>query len=91
MLTRPGETGFRIDAGTSDQVVHHMAKAMVKLAQNASLRERLGKAAREIVASCYLWNENKNLFCEYYAKCIQNFENASTEFYSEQAFRGTCQ
>jgi glycosyltransferase involved in cell wall biosynthesis len=71
------QTGFRVDARSSDQAINCMAKAMVTLAQNSSLRDRMGKAARELVASYYLWDGNGHFLCDYYAKCIDKFESAS--------------
>jgi glycosyltransferase involved in cell wall biosynthesis len=79
-LTR--ETGFRIDGESSAQAVNDMAIAMVKLAEDPALLERMGKAARAIIASTYLWNRTARLLYAYYQKSIQIHEGVSIRQYT---------
>jgi glycosyltransferase involved in cell wall biosynthesis len=74
-LTR--ETGFTIDTESSAQAMNDMAIAMVKLAEDPALRERMGKAARAIIASTYLWNRTARLLYAYYQKSIHIREDVS--------------
>ena len=51
------ETGFKVPAISPEQVVKDLAEAMRHLAQDASLRMRMGKAARERVMEYFDWDQ----------------------------------
>jgi glycosyltransferase involved in cell wall biosynthesis len=72
------ETGFRVDADSSDQAVDNMARAMVSFAENPNLRDRMGKAARDVVASNYLWDRSSNALCRCYKECFSQHDVSNT-------------
>lgn len=49
------ETGIKIAAHTPEQVVEEMSQAMVRLAQDADLRNRMGVAGKQLVREHYSW------------------------------------
>jgi glycosyltransferase involved in cell wall biosynthesis len=49
------ETGIKVKAGTPDEVVADLAKAMVRLAEDLELRVRMGEAARQRVKEHFDW------------------------------------
>ncbi|PSB31247.1 glycosyltransferase family 4 protein [Chlorogloea sp. CCALA 695] len=49
------DAGLRIPAYTPDQAVQGLAEAMTHLAQNADMRERMGKAGQKRISEIYSW------------------------------------
>lgn len=62
------DTGFKIPAVTPKQVVADMTKIMIRLAKDPALRERMGKAGRELVAREYSWDRKGEILSGYYAE-----------------------
>ena len=62
------ETGFKIPAISPEQVVEDLAGAMHRLAQDASLRARMGKAGRERLRECFDWNKKGEWIREVYER-----------------------
>jgi glycosyltransferase involved in cell wall biosynthesis len=50
------DTGFKVEATDPDQTVKTLAKAMVCLAQDPSLRANMGRASQTLVSENYGWN-----------------------------------
>ncbi len=70
------ETGFKVPAISPEQVVKDLAEAMRRLAQDAPLRMRMGKAGRERVKEYFDWDQKGEWLREVYeqvatCKCIQ--------------------
>lgn len=61
-----GETGFKIPARTPEQTVTEMAEAMLRLARDPDLRERMGKAARRRVREAFSWERRAREIYEIY-------------------------
>lgn len=49
------ETGFKIPAHTPEQAVRDLARAMVRLAEDAELRTKMGQAGQKRVREVYSW------------------------------------
>lgn len=49
------ETGIKVKAGTPDEVVADLVKAMVRLAEDPELRDRMGQASRQRVEEHFDW------------------------------------
>jgi glycosyltransferase involved in cell wall biosynthesis len=60
------ETGFKVRAVSPRQVVEDLADAMYRLAKDASLRARMGKAGRERLMECFDWNKKGEWIREVY-------------------------
>jgi len=56
-----GETGFIAPIGDTDA----LARMIIKLLQNPQLRERMGKAGREMVKRLFSWNLNAEMMWKY--------------------------
>jgi len=64
------ETGFKIPAHTPEQVVAEMAEAMLKLATDESLRQRMSEAARKRVRVAFSWERRGEEIQKIYSKVI---------------------
>lgn len=62
---------FRIDGGSPEQAVNEMSATMVRLAKDFAFCERIGKAARQHVASEYLWECKAQLVTGFYGKAME--------------------
>jgi len=62
------DTGFRISTHTPADTVRRIASAMTAIANDAALRSRMGRAARERVASDYLWHKKGQLLDRLYRR-----------------------
>jgi len=54
---------------------HKLAKAIIRLAQDAEAREKMGKAGYEFVKQHYSWERSLDIMCELYERLI--YENRS--------------
>jgi len=74
------ETGFKIPAHDPDQVVREMAIAMTQLANDPTLRARLGLAGRQRVNELFNWETKGKRLVEVYAMIVsqQGGTNASS-------------
>jgi len=64
------ETGIKIRVTTPEQVVNDLAKAMLRLAQDLSLRVYMGRAARKRVAEHFNWNKKGEFLQELYEEVL---------------------
>lgn len=64
------ETGFKISAQTPQQTTHTMAEAMVCLAKDPILREKMGAAGRTLVSENYGWQVVGERLDELYQKTV---------------------
>lgn len=68
------ETGIKIPGRNPDQVVREMAEAMVRLAEDAPLREQLGAGGKKRVREVYDWDAKGDFFAQLYKKvCSDNW------------------
>ncbi|MBD2112393.1 MULTISPECIES: glycosyltransferase family 4 protein [Cyanophyceae] len=66
------ETGFKVLANTPNQTMQTMAEAMVCLAQDSSLREKMGAAGKRLVSDNYGWNVVGERLDTLYQKTVQH-------------------
>ncbi len=64
------ETGFKVPAHTPEQVVHDLAEAMTRLAQDAELRVRMGQAGQKRVVEVYSWETKGQFLTQVYAEVL---------------------
>jgi glycosyltransferase involved in cell wall biosynthesis len=64
------ETGFKIPAQTSEQVVRDMAAAMTTLAKDTELRFRMGQAGQKRVRERYSWTTRGQELAQLYKKVM---------------------
>jgi glycosyltransferase involved in cell wall biosynthesis len=62
------ESGFKISAHDSEQVVRDMAETMICLANDPELRNRMGKAGQRMASEIYSWEVKGKFFIELYKK-----------------------
>jgi glycosyltransferase involved in cell wall biosynthesis len=62
------ETGVRVALGSREQITEDMASAMVRLAEDPSLRQALGRAGQERVRTNYSWDRKGDVLRELYAE-----------------------
>jgi glycosyltransferase involved in cell wall biosynthesis len=60
------ETGIKIKPINPTQTINDMVKALIKLANNPKLREKMGKAAIDRVKKEFLWKNKRDLFKRIY-------------------------
>ena len=60
------DAGIKIFPHTPEQAIKHMADAMVRLAMDDTLRERMGKAGQEVVTREYTWERKGLLMARFY-------------------------
>lgn len=65
-MTITEETGIKVPAITPGQAVADLAKATLRLAQDAGLRARMGKASRRRVADQFNWDKKGALIAKLY-------------------------
>lgn len=66
------QTGIMVNATSPLLTINDTAAAMVRLASDHALRERMGRAASQLVASTYLWEKSTKVLSDYYRKCIRD-------------------
>jgi glycosyltransferase involved in cell wall biosynthesis len=71
------QAGIMVNATSPALTIVDAAAAMVKLAGDPALREQMGMAAKDLVASTYLWEKSAKVFSDYYRKCIHESEKTS--------------
>lgn len=71
------ETGIKIAATTPDRVVGEIAEAMVRLAQDPQLRDRLGRAGQKRVREVYDWNVKAQFFNGLYRDIVEKHSSRS--------------
>jgi glycosyltransferase involved in cell wall biosynthesis len=64
------ETGIRIKARTPDKVTQDLSEAMVRLAEDARLRQRMGEAGRSRVQKRYIWDRRGEEYAEIYRMLV---------------------
>lgn len=64
------ETGFPVPAMTPQQVIEEMAAAMIRLAQDLSLRHEMGHAARQRVREKFLWQSKALVVEQLYSEIL---------------------
>ncbi|UCC44224.1 MAG: glycosyltransferase family 4 protein [Candidatus Zixiibacteriota bacterium] len=65
-VVRDGDTGILIPPEDSDK----LAAAIVRLARDANLREKMGQSGREFVKRKYLWDRSLDLMASLYNRII---------------------
>ena len=60
------QTGFKVPADSPPLVIQEMAQAMNRLAQDKTLRRRMGQAARNHMAASFTWERKGELLNRYY-------------------------
>jgi glycosyltransferase involved in cell wall biosynthesis len=71
------ETGIKIAATTPDRVVGEIAEAMVRLAKDPQLRDRLGRAGQKRVREVYDWNVKAQFFNGLYRDIVEKHSSRS--------------
>lgn len=71
------QTGIIVNATSTVIAIRDIAAAMHQLASDPAMRERMGEAGRELVASTYLWETNTKALCEHYRKYVPENGNLS--------------
>lgn len=64
------KTGFKIHAGTPEQTVMDLAKAMTCLAKDSELRLRMGEAGQKRVREAFSWESKGLKLCELYQEAV---------------------
>ncbi|MBW4622083.1 MAG: glycosyltransferase family 4 protein [Cyanosarcina radialis HA8281-LM2] len=64
------ETGLKIKANNPQQAIADLAQAMTRLATDAELRDRLGKAGQQRVSESYLWETKGEFLAKLYEEAI---------------------
>lgn len=64
------ETGFKVPAHTPEQVVHDLAEAMTRLAQDSELRVRMGQAGQKRVVEAYSWETKGQFLTQVYEEVL---------------------
>lgn len=64
------ETGVLIEAGTRDEIVANLSRAMIALAQDPERRARMGAAGRAKVEREYDWERKVDRMMEIYRDCL---------------------
>ena len=62
------ETGFKVPAHDPEQAVSDLAEAMVRLAKDSGLRERMGQAGQKLVSENYSWEATGQSLAQLYEK-----------------------
>jgi glycosyltransferase involved in cell wall biosynthesis len=62
--------GIKVPPGDPAAVVDGLAAALVRLAGDRALRERMGRAGRERVLSYYLWDKLGDRLAEIYGEVL---------------------
>jgi glycosyltransferase involved in cell wall biosynthesis len=70
MLQVTAETGFKVIAGTLEQVLNDLADAMLRLARDPDLRVRMGTAGRRRVGEVYSWQNKGRFLAELYQEVV---------------------
>jgi glycosyltransferase involved in cell wall biosynthesis len=66
------DTGIKVPATSSAQVVNDLADAITLLARETALRVCMGEAARRRVQEYYSWEEKGDLMSALYEKASEN-------------------
>ncbi len=69
------KTGFKVFPGHPGQVIRDMGIAMIQLASDTNLRKQKEDAARDLIASEYLWDHKRNLLTNLYKQILETKEN----------------
>lgn len=64
------ETGYKIPARTPEQAVQDLSEAMVRLAQEPDLREKMGLAGQKRVKDIYSWEVKGKSLAELYSSVV---------------------
>jgi glycosyltransferase involved in cell wall biosynthesis len=64
------ETGFKVTAGTLEQVLSDLVEAMLRLARDPDLRVRMGTAGRKRVGEVYSWQHKGRFLAELYREVV---------------------
>jgi len=64
------DCGFAVATGTTETTVASLGSALVTLAQDRSLRQRMGQAARRRVMEKYSWNVRHRIIAAWYARVL---------------------
>ena len=64
------DTGFAAPVFSSKQVIQDVATAMSKLVRNSSLRQSMGKNARQRVEDKFCWEKKANFISELYCEAL---------------------
>ena len=64
------ETGFKIPARTPEQAVEEMAQAMLRLATDGAVRQRMGESARQRVREAFSWERRGEELQEIYTEVL---------------------
>ncbi|MBD2327260.1 glycosyltransferase [Alkalinema sp. FACHB-956] len=78
------ETGFKIPAHAPEQAIQDLAKAMVEVATNPPLRERMGAAGRVRIQQHYRWENRAELLTQTYSKILQSQSSKVTRQNNEK-------
>ncbi|HAJ59025.1 MAG TPA: glycosyl transferase family 1 [Cyanobacteria bacterium UBA8543] len=62
------ETGFKVPAHDPEQAVSDLAEAMVRLAKDSGLRDRMGQAGQKLVSENYSWEATGQSLAQLYEK-----------------------
>ena len=71
-VVRDGETGILIPAGEVEALV----QAIIRLAGDVELMNKMGRAGHEFVKNNYTWDKSLDLMCELYERLIDEKEKA---------------
>ena len=77
-LTVTDETGIRVEVKNHDQVVRDLAAALLRLAEDADLRESMGAAGRRRLQEKYLWERKAGVINSLYARAVLSANQSVT-------------
>ena len=72
-LTVTNETGIKIPAVSSFQIINDLTEAMIKLGKNESLREQMGIAGRHRAIGYFSWDEKVKIIQQHYQEIVSTF------------------
>ena len=73
-VVRHGETGILVPPENPDK----LAEAIIKLARDADLRNKMGQSGREFVTERYLWERSLDLMASLYDRIIDDRQTHTT-------------
>lgn len=66
------ETGIKIPAHSSQQVIQSLATAITRLSENQILLKAMGQAGQQRVKKVYNWQVKTHVYLQEYSNCISN-------------------